>query len=170
MIKYIPQLTSVVIEEIPDMLTLAVEISNCKGRCEGCHSPILREDIGEELNAAAVDRMFEDNFGVNCFLLLGEGNDPDSLLRIADYIRSAHGVKVALYSGREDVEDAVWRAFDYVKVGPYIPEKGPLNSPTTNQRLYKVEHRDGQWSKTDITSHLQHRGLDPILNGTSPNE
>ena len=31
---------------------------------------------------------------------------------------------------------------DYYKVGPYIPERGPLNKETTNQRFYKKV--DGQ--------------------------
>ena len=52
MLKYVPQMTSVVLEEIPDRVTLAVDISNCPGHCEGCHSPFLREDIGEPLTAA----------------------------------------------------------------------------------------------------------------------
>lgn len=30
MIKYVPEMTSVVLEEIPDRVTLAVDISNCK--------------------------------------------------------------------------------------------------------------------------------------------
>lgn len=29
MIKYVPEMTSVVMEEIPDKVTLAVDISNC---------------------------------------------------------------------------------------------------------------------------------------------
>ena len=68
MIKYVPQLTSVVLEEIPDRVTLAVEISHCRGNCPGCHSPFLKEDIGEELTPAIIDALVRDNFGVDCFL------------------------------------------------------------------------------------------------------
>ena len=75
MIKYVPKMTSVVMEEIPDMVTLAVDISNCTGLCEGCHSPFLRKDVGVELTPAVIDKLLADNFGVNCFLFLGEGND-----------------------------------------------------------------------------------------------
>ena len=46
-------MTSVVMEEIPDMVTLAVDISNCTGLCEGCHSPFLRKDVGVEVTPAA---------------------------------------------------------------------------------------------------------------------
>ena len=54
MIKYIPELTDIVLEEIPDKVTLAVEITNCQGSCPGCHSPFLKQDIGEELTPAIV--------------------------------------------------------------------------------------------------------------------
>lgn len=145
MLKYVPSLTDVVMEEIPGKVTLAVEISNCQGNCTGCHSPFLRDDIGEELTEEVIDRLIADNFGINCFLLLGEGKDPEALRRLARHLGSAHpDISSALYSGRFKVEDDLFDLFDYVKVGPYIPEEGPLDSPSTNQRLYL--HRE------DITS------------------
>ena len=106
MIKYVPEMTSVVMEEIPDKVTLAVDISNCTGLCEGCHSPFLRKDVGEELTPEAVDSMLSDNFGVNCFLFLGEGNDPEALMKITAYIRKVYpALTLAIYSGREIVEE-----------------------------------------------------------------
>ena len=42
----------------------------------------------------------------------------------------------------------MYKEFDYVKVGPYIEECGPLNKRTTNQRLYKC---DKNGNKEDIT-------------------
>ena len=146
-------MTNVVLEEIPDRVTLAVEISNCQGSCVGCHSPWLKTDVGEPLTEAAIDALIADNFGVNCFLLLGEGNDPEAVLRIADHLRTKHpALERAIYSGRTAVEDELFEAFDYVKVGPYIAEYGPLNKETTNQRLY--HHRE------DITSRFWHKGLE----------
>lgn len=154
MIKYVPQMTSVVLEEIPDRVSLAVDISNCLGTCVGCHSPFLRLNIGEELTPGIVDALIADNFGVNCFLFLGEGNDIAALLALAAHMRKAHpGMELALYSGREEVEQEVWDAFDYVKVGPYRPECGPLNERSTNQRLY--HHRK------DITFRFWRKGIDP---------
>ena len=137
MIKYVPEMTSVVLEEIPDRVTLAVDISNCQGSCVGCHSPFLRKDVGEELTSEIIDALVRDNFGVNCFLFLGEGRDREALLSLSAHIRSRFpGLETALYSGREEVEPEIWEGFDYVKVGPYRPECGPLNTRTTNQRLY----------------------------------
>ena len=153
MIKYIPELTDVVLEEIPDKVTLAVEISNCRGSCPGCHSPFLKQDLGEELTPAVVDKLIADNFGINCFLLLGEGKDKDALLGIAEHLRAAHpDLERAVYSGRPEVEPEIYAAFDYVKVGPYVEANGPLNSPTTNQRLY--HHGE------DITFRFWHKGLE----------
>lgn len=159
MIKYVPSMTSVVIEEIPDKVTLAVEISNCKGNCIGCHSPFLKDDIGSELTEEVIDRLFADNFGVDCFLFLGEGRDLPRIISLAGYIKRTHHVSVALYSGRAEVEDDIFQIFDYVKVGPYIAEYGPLNSRTTNQRLYKVSH--DPFALADITYRFWHRGIDP---------
>ena len=165
MIKYVPQMTSVVIEEIPDCVTLAVEISNCQGNCIGCHSPFLKTDIGEELTESVIDSLLADNFGVDCFLFLGEGKDPARLLALAEYVRS-RGVASALYSGRTRGEDEFYRVFDYVKVGPYIEEFGPLNSRTTNQRLYRVQmDESGAPQIKDITSKFWRRGIDPLAAG-----
>ncbi len=153
-------MTSVVIEEIPDRVTLAVDISNCQGNCIGCHSPFLRQDVGEELTEEIIDSLIEANFGVNCFLFLGEGNDRERLLELAAHVRSA-GLQPALYSGRAEVEDDLFRAFDFVKVGPYVEQYGPLNSRSTNQRLYKVVHEGENFTLEDITKRFWHRGIDP---------
>ncbi len=137
MLKYVPELTDTVIEEIPDRVTLAVEISNCRGNCPGCHSPFLKDDIGEELTPAVIDKLIADNYGINCFLFLGEGRDSEMLLALARYIRNTYpALELALYSGREKVEEEIFDAFDFVKTGAYVEALGPLNKRTTNQRLY----------------------------------
>ena len=147
-------MTSVVLEEIPDRVSLAVDISNCPGDCPGCHSPFLKQDIGEELTEQIIDALVADNFGVNCFLFLGEGRDAASLLRLAGHVR-ALGLQAALYSGRPELEDEIWEAFDYVKTGPFVAALGPLNEPTTNQRLYRrIRAAGGKSSFEDITSRL----------------
>ena len=140
MIKYKPDTVSVVFEEVPDYVTLAIEITNCPGHCEGCHSPWLREDIGEELTPEILDDLIRENRGINCICFMGEGKDPEAMKRLAFsiHLRSDYPYKVALYSGREEVEDEYNAYFDFIKVGPYIPTKGPLNKETTNQRLYQI--------------------------------
>ena len=43
-----------VFQEIPDEVTLALNISNCPNRCDGCHSPYLMEDVGAILGENAL--------------------------------------------------------------------------------------------------------------------
>lgn len=144
MIKYIPEDLLVVFEEIPDEITLAINISNCQNHCINCHSPYLRQNIGNELTEEVLHNLIEQNSGISCVCFMGEGNDCEALLNLAQYIRREFSnLKTALYSGRVAVEDEIYDYFDYVKVGPYIESLGPLNSKTTNQRLYK--------NKEDIT-------------------
>ena len=141
MIKYKPDTVQVVFEEIPDKVTLAIEITNCPGQCVGCHSPWLREDIGEELTKEKLHELIEANKGINCVCFMGEGKDPRALKELAFYVLCNYPgrIKTALYSGREEVEEEYDAFFNYIKVGPYKPECGPLNVETTNQRLYETE-------------------------------
>ena len=48
MLKYVN--TDIVFQEIPDEVTLAINISNCPCHCPGCHSHYLWEDIGLPLD------------------------------------------------------------------------------------------------------------------------
>ena len=150
MIKYKPDTVQVVFEEIPDYVTLAIEITNCPGHCVGCHSPWLRDDIGEELTIEKLRELIDQNKGVNCVCFMGEGKDPEALKKLAYSVklRSDYPYKVALYSGRDEVEDDYDNYFDFIKIGPYIPEFGPLNKETTNQCLYEITDE----GRKDITS------------------
>ena len=138
MVKYLN--AEVVFEEIPDEVTLAINITNCQNHCPGCHSPELRDDIGEELTPEKLNELIDKNDGITCVCFMGEGNDITSLLDLA-LIVAKRGLAAALYSGREHVEEEYGAVFTYIKEGPYIESRGPLNKETTNQRLYKIHHR-----------------------------
>lgn len=127
----------IVFEEIPDQITLAINITNCTGRCVGCHSPELRADLGCELTENVLDEMIARNYGINCVCFMGEGTDPERIVELATHIKRVHGFKVAIYVGVEECYQPYWGVFDYIKLGPYMPEFGPLNSRTTNQKMWK---------------------------------
>ncbi len=150
MMKYVN--TGVVFQEIPDEVTLSVNISNCPCHCLGCHSKYLWDDIGEPLNYLAVDEMLR-KYGddVTCFCLMGGDADTCGVNDIASYIRrKAPHLKVAWYSGRHELSpDISLENFDFIKLGPYVEELGGLDKRTTNQKLFKVEK---DLSLTDITS------------------
>ena len=138
MLKYVN--TGIVFQEIPDEVTLAINISNCPCHCPGCHSHYLWEDIGLPLNTDAIDA-FINEYGRNitCIAFMGGDSDPMGVDMLAQYIHEEHPqYKVAWYSGRVRITSAVNKSdFDYIKVGPYLKHLGPLKSSTTNQRLYR---------------------------------
>lgn len=128
----------VVFSEIPDEITLAINISNCQNNCIGCHSPHLRQNVGEELTTEVLDNLVENNAGITCVCFMGEGKDELALQNLIAHLHQNYpSIKIGLYSGREEVlEDFYWQVLDYLKIGPYMPEFGPINEETTNQRLY----------------------------------
>ena len=142
MVKYIKEEVTVVFSEIPDEITLAINITNCPHKCKGCHSPYLRENIGDELTHDALHDLIKKNDGITCILFMGEGNDLEALFDLIQYIQSLNnGLKIALYSGADEIPEMFWNNLDYIKLGPYIEEKGSLNKETTNQRLYRYDSR-----------------------------
>ena len=50
-------------------------------------------------------------------------------------------LKTALYSGRdrEEIETEIILHLNYLKVGKWDKTKGPLQSPTTNQKMYNID-------------------------------
>lgn len=139
MIKYIEEDTLVAFREVPNEVSLCINISNCQNHCPGCHSSYLLKNIGRELDFKAIDELIEKNDGITCFCFMGEGNDPETLKNDILYIKENYkDIKVALYSGREEVnEDWLWNNLNYLKIGPYNEEFGPLDKKTTNQRMYE---------------------------------
>lgn len=148
MLKYVD--AKVVFAEVPDEVTLAINISNCPCQCKGCHSSYLAQDIGTELTFNEVRKLIKKNSGISCIALMGGDAEPDKVNTLASFITNHYNsIKVAWYSGRQELSDSIdLFNFDYIKLGPYKEEFGPLNSRTTNQRFYKVSGRE----LVDITS------------------
>jgi len=131
----------IVFQEIPDETTLAINLTGCPFKCQGCHSPFLREDTGEPLTQEALLAILERyGGGVTCICLMGGDARPLEVQEMAGWIRKELHYKSGWYSGAETIAEGVDpRNFDFIKIGPYKEELGGLKSPTTNQRLYKVE-------------------------------
>lgn len=136
MIKYLE--TLVTFAEIPDEITLCINITNCPRNCNGCHSSYLSKDIGEELNNDVLDKLISDNSGISCIAFMGGDSSPKEINDLAKYVKDKYSISIAWYSGRQELsKDINLDNFDYIKLGPYIKELGPLTSKTTNQRLYQ---------------------------------
>lgn len=151
MLKYVN--TDVVFQEIPDEVTLAVNISGCPCHCPGCHSKYLWEDTGTELNEAIIDGFIEEFRGdITCVSFMGGDAHPDEVNRFAAYIHTAYpNLKTAWYSGRTVISNQIDKVnFNFIKIGPYIAHLGPLNNPKTNQRFYRVNRETAELE--DMTS------------------
>lgn len=148
MLKYVD--TRVVFAEIPDEITLAINISNCPCHCKGCHSAYLAEDIGEPLiyyndqcnkYITSIDEIIENNIGITCVSIMGGDSEPNMVNALAQYIKDNYdySLKTAWYSGRQELAKEIeLKNFNFIKLGPYMEEKGPLNNPNTNQKFYEV--------------------------------
>ncbi len=156
MLKYVD--AKVVFAEVPDEVTLAINISNCPCQCKGCHSSYLAQDIGEPLDLQHLTNLIDSNKGITCVGLMGGDANPSEVDDIAQDIKEYYPeLKVGWYSGRQELSNSIdLFNFDYIKLGPYKEEFGPLNSRTTNQRFYKVS--DGEL--VDITSRFYDRNLE----------
>lgn len=151
MVKYVKEDIQVVFSEIPDEITLAINVSNCPHHCKGCHSSYLRKDIGDELTTEVLDELINKNDGITCVCFMGEGNDFETLFNLAKCVRK-HNLKVGLYTGMCFIDEYLYydiqENFDYIKLGEYIDELGPINKKTTNQRMYKIvmnDNKDINW-------------------------
>lgn len=134
--------TKVVFREIPDEISLAINISGCPVKCPGCHSKYLQDEIGEELTYESLGDIIEKNSGISCVSFMGGDANPDKVKEFSIWIHNKYpGLKTAWYSGRtlELGKDNLC-TLDFIKVGPYDDKFGPLDSETTNQRFYQIEH------------------------------
>lgn len=142
MIKYCG--SYITFQEVPNEVSLTLTITNCPHRCKGCHSPWLQTNIGDDLTQRVLEEMIRGyGDGITCVCFMGEGNDPRAL---ANLILTAHvnGKKACLYSGESAITDIealnildVNEWPDYIKLGPYMEDRGGLACPGTNQIMLK---------------------------------
>ena len=135
----------IVFQEIPDEVTLAINISNCPNRCKGCHSAYLMEDVGDLLTEESLSALLQKYGSVaTCVCFMGGDAEPMEVERLARFISSGQ----AFPAVKEELPERLdTRYFQYIKLGPYVESLGGLKSEHTNQRLYRIE----QGRMEDIT-------------------
>ena len=130
----------IVFQEVPEEVTLAINITNCPNQCPGCHSRYLWENVGKVLDANELSRLVEQyKSGITCVCFMGGDAAPEEVSGLAKLLKTTHkDLKMAWYSGKNDLpENVPTEHFDYIKLGRYMAELGPLDSATTNQRMMK---------------------------------
>lgn len=153
MLKY--HSTYIGFREVPDEISLCINISGCKNNCKGCHSPFLRDNTGTSLNKATLFELINHNNGITCVAFMGGDHNTYKIIDLANIIKCEFtNLKVAWYSGNDSIPADINICkflFDYIKIGKYDENYGPLDSPTTNQRMYMVNHDENDLL-VDITN------------------
>ena len=107
----------VVFEEIPNEITLAINITNCPCKCPGCHSKFLWADTGIELTFDELDKLIKKNDGITTVCFMGGDSEPKYINELAEHIikTTPDTIKVAWYSGRDTISDEIYlNNFDYL--------------------------------------------------------
>lgn len=141
----------IVWQEVPGEISLAYTITGCPLRCSGCHSSESRNpELGEPLTPSYLESRLDKYSGlISCVLFLGGEWLPgllQPLLREAD----RRHLKTCLYTGSETVSSELLPQLTYLKTGPWIAERGGLDSPQTNQRFIDLRTRQ-------VLNHCFHR-------------
>jgi len=131
----------IVMQEIPNEVSLVFSIVGCKLACKGCHSSYLwDENSGEELT----DKVFTDllnkyNGLISCVLFMG-GEWEENLISKLKIAKSL-GLKTALYTGlpRKKVNTKIIEQLNFLKTGRWVEKLGGLSSETTNQKLINLQ-------------------------------
>lgn len=140
MLKYVN--TSVVFAEIPNEITLAINISQCPNKCKNCHSEYLQSDIGNLLTSEVLFELIKKNKGISCVCLMGGDAEPSEVSRLLELVKDNFlNIKTAWYSGKDHISKQInIKNFDFIKIGPYIEKYGPLNNKNTNQIMYEIRY------------------------------
>lgn len=146
-----------VFAEVPGEVSLGISISGCLIHCQGCHSRELWEDKGTPLTIEELQSLLDKHQGISCLCLLGGERDIDTLTELFMYAHKR--VKTAWYCGLDMIPKdkvGILQYLDFVKTGRYDMELGGLDSPTTNQKFYRIDHQaDGSYKKEEITFKFQ---------------
>jgi anaerobic ribonucleoside-triphosphate reductase activating protein len=130
----------IVFQEVPDEISLALNISGCPLGCPGCHSSFTWDkDFGEKLTLETLENLLKKHKFITCVLFYGGEWELETLIKYLDFIKSKN-LKTALYTGLnlDEIPKILFNKLDYLKFGRYIKELGGLNSEKTNQFLLKL--------------------------------
>lgn len=148
---YNPQIT---FREVPDEISLTFPcLCYEKEHCSlDCNSKFCwKENWKDKLNilhCEVIEEYYLHNNGVTCITIMTSL----CFFYLKNILRKFKlkypGIKTCLYIGKDweeliftkDFREFDFGVLDYVKIGRFKKEYGPLDNPNTNQRFYKINH------------------------------
>lgn len=138
--------------EVPGETALCIYISGCPNKCVNCHYKELQQVDSGELLTTYFEQMLDlYHEYATCICFMGEGDGSHaSIEELLGYVRvcDTRGYKTCIYSGRDTIIEEWMERFDYVKIGSYREELGPLTSQTTNQHMW-MKQADSYYDITE---------------------
>lgn len=136
---------AIALQEVPNEISLVINVSGCPHKCEGCHSQYLWEYKGNILIDDFVELLSKYDGMITCVCFMGGEQNIDELYGYLMFIKSI-GLNTCLYSGctsLNDVEELL-PFLDWVKCGRYIESlttdtniQYGIKLATSNQHIYK---------------------------------
>lgn len=129
----------VVLQEVPNEISLCFSISGCPLHCKGCHSPHLWKDgsgklltIEEFKNILITYKKY-----ATCVLFMGGEWHEKKLIKTLK-IAKENNYKTCLYTGEKDVSSKIKHELTWLKTGSWNAILGGLQSKETNQLFIEV--------------------------------
>ena len=150
----------IVFQEVPNEISLAINITGCPHQCPNCHSQFLWDDVGEVLEDDIQNILSKYVGLITCVCFMGGDHNIHNLIEQL-HISKEFGLKTCLYSGANDISiiSSAIPFLDYIKIGSFVNELGGLNSESTNQRFY----RNDNGILCDITNIFWRKYNEPTL-------
>lgn len=133
---------SVVMQEVPNEISLAINISGCPYKCKGCHSQYLWGYTGNYLTYEIDDLLDKYKGLISCVCFMGGDQNQDELLSCLQKVKERN-LKTCLYTGNDNIDSIskeVIKNLDYIKIGRYVEELGGLSCKTTNQKMFDLNN------------------------------
>lgn len=135
----------VVMQEVPNEISLAINISGCTHKCRGCHSKELWEYEGKYISNDIEYLINKYGGMITCVCFMGGDQNLGELFNLLSVVKGSN-LKTCLYSGEDEISKFVniLHLLDYIKCGRYDETlltddniQYGIKLASSNQRIYK---------------------------------
>lgn len=142
-LKYLS--STILFQEIPDEISLCINVSGCPYQCKGCHSKGLWEYDGNYVSDDLDNLIDEYKDYISNVVFMGGDQNMSEFTELVKRVKE-RGYKASVYSGSDDFRkfDGLLEELDWIKIGSYKQELTVEDNichnvklATSNQKLLK---------------------------------